>query len=58
MQRVQNEADDSAMLEKARESMDAGATGLIFGRNVWQGERNASLELVHELHAILDKYPS
>ncbi len=51
MQRVQNEADDSAMLEKARESIDAGATGLIFGRN-------ASLELVHELHAILDKYPS
>ncbi|WP_081809697.1 hypothetical protein [Amycolatopsis keratiniphila] len=29
---------DEAMFEKARESMDAGATGLIFGRNVWQRE--------------------
>jgi class I fructose-bisphosphate aldolase len=53
-----SKADDSAMLEKARASMDAGATGLIFGRNVWQRERNASLELVHELRTILDKYPS
>ncbi len=29
-------AGDEAMLEKARQSMEAGATGLIFGRNVWQ----------------------
>ena len=29
-------AGEEAMLEKARESMDAGATGLIFGRNVFQ----------------------
>ena len=46
------------MIEKARASMDAGATGLIFGRNVWQRERTASLDLVHQLRMILDKYPS
>jgi len=27
---------DEAMLEKARRSMDAGAAGLIVGRNIWQ----------------------
>jgi class I fructose-bisphosphate aldolase len=53
-----SKAGDEAMLEKARASMDAGATGLIFGRNVWQRERTASLELVHQLRTILDKYPS
>ena len=33
-------AGDEAMLEKARQSMEAGATGLIFGRNVWQREHD------------------
>jgi fructose-bisphosphate aldolase, class I len=31
------------MLDKARQSMEAGATGLIFGRNVWQREHGESL---------------
>ena len=53
-----SKAGDDAMLEKARASMDAGATGLIFGRNVWQRERTASLDLVQQLRTILDKYPS
>ena len=34
------------MLEKARQSMDAGATGLIFGRNVFQREYAEPLRLV------------
>jgi fructose-bisphosphate aldolase, class I len=51
-------AGDEAMLEKARESMDAGATGLIFGRNVWQREHEASLRFVAQLKEILAKYPS
>ena len=34
------------MLEKARQSMEAGATGLIFGRNVWQREHDESLRFV------------
>jgi len=46
------------MLEKARESMDAGATGLIFGRNVWQREHDTSLKFVTALREILEKYPS
>lgn len=51
-------AGDDAMLEKARQSMDAGATGLIFGRNVWQREHDESLRFVDRLKAILEKYPS
>jgi class I fructose-bisphosphate aldolase len=51
-------ASDETMLEKARESMEAGAVGLIFGRNVWQREHDASLKFVASLRDILAKYPS
>jgi fructose-bisphosphate aldolase, class I len=53
-----DKAGDEVMLEKARESMEAGATGLIFGRNVWQREHDESLRLVARLRDILAKYPS
>ena len=49
--------DDEAMLDKARRSMEAGATGLIFGRNVWQREHRQSLEFIARLQEILAKYP-
>jgi fructose-bisphosphate aldolase, class I len=48
---------DEAMLEKARLSMEAGAAGLIFGRNVWQREHDESLRFVAQLKDILAKYP-
>jgi fructose-bisphosphate aldolase, class I len=51
-------ADNAAMLEKARQSMEAGATGLIFGRNVWQRPHEESLHFVSELRKILARYPS
>jgi fructose-bisphosphate aldolase, class I len=51
-------AGDEAMLEKARQSMEAGATGLIFGRNVFQRSHDDSLRLVAQLREILAKYPS
>lgn len=51
-------AGDEAMLEKARQSLEAGATGLIFGRNVWQREHDESLRFVARLQEILAKYPS
>lgn len=50
-------AGDEAMLEKARQSMEAGATGLIFGRNVWQREYGESLRFAARLQEILAKYP-
>ncbi|HEX7745915.1 MAG TPA: fructose-bisphosphate aldolase [Micromonosporaceae bacterium] len=51
-------AGDEAMLEKARQSMEAGASGLIFGRNVWQREHDESLRFVERLKEILAKHPS
>jgi class I fructose-bisphosphate aldolase len=51
-------AGEEAMLEKARESMDAGATGLIFGRNVFQRGHDESLRFVTQLKEILAKHPS
>ncbi len=51
------QADDEAMLDKAQRSMDAGATGLIFGRNVWQREHGESLAFVARLQEILAKHP-
>ncbi len=46
------------MLEKARQSMDAGATGLIFGRNVFQRGHAEPLRLVAQLKEILANYSS
>jgi class I fructose-bisphosphate aldolase len=37
--------------------MEAGATGLIFGRNVWQRGHDESLAFVARLREILAKYP-
>jgi fructose-bisphosphate aldolase, class I len=51
-------AGDEAMLENARQSMDADGTGLIFGHNVWQRDHEESLRFVSELREILAKYPS
>lgn len=51
-------AGDEAMLEKTRQAMEAGATGMIFGRNVWQREHDESLRFASRLREILAKYPA
>jgi len=47
---------DPELLAKVRASMDAGATGIIFGRNMWQRPREEALRLTRELHAIFREY--
>lgn len=47
---------DEDLLRKVRSSMDAGATGIIFGRNLWQRPRADALKLTRELHAIFREY--
>ena len=42
-----------AMLAKARACMEAGATGLIFGRNVWQRPKAEALAATRDIHAVL-----
>ena len=47
---------DAELLAKVRASMHAGATGIIFGRNMWQRPREEALRLTRELHAIFREY--
>lgn len=47
---------DAELLQKVRSSMHAGATGIIFGRNMWQRPRAEALILTRELHAIFRDY--
>jgi class I fructose-bisphosphate aldolase len=47
---------DADLLRKVRSSMDAGATGIIFGRNLWQRPKAEALRLTRELHAIFAEY--
>jgi fructose-bisphosphate aldolase, class I len=47
---------DAALLAKVRASMDSGATGIIFGRNLWQRPKGEALALTRELHAIFREY--
>jgi len=48
--------DDAELLRKVRSSMDAGATGIIFGRNLWQRPKAEALRLTRELHGIFREY--
>ncbi|PSR20097.1 MAG: fructose-bisphosphate aldolase [Sulfobacillus acidophilus] len=43
-------------LEQAEACMRAGATGLIFGRNVWQRPLSEALEFAHSVHQMLNRY--
>jgi fructose-bisphosphate aldolase, class I len=51
-------ATSEEILGKARASMEAGATGLIFGRNVWQRKHDESLRFVEKLRELISKYPA
>ncbi len=47
---------DPELLAKTRASMHAGATGIIFGRNLWQRPRDDALAITRQFHAILREY--
>jgi class I fructose-bisphosphate aldolase len=44
---------DDDLLHKARTSMEAGATGLIFGRNMWQRPFDEALAVTERVQAVL-----
>jgi len=50
--------NDQELIERARVSMEAGATGLIFGRNIWQRPYEGGLRLSREIREILLQYPA
>ena len=49
---------DQELIEKARISMEAGATGLIFGRNIWQRPYQEALRLSRQIREIILQYPA
>src|ERR1700712_1268836 len=48
-----SKADDEVVLQNTREVMEAGGSGVIFGRNVWQREWNEALAIVEQIKEIL-----
>lgn len=53
-----SKVSDEDLLEKARVSMAAGATGLIFGRNMWQRPYDQALAIVRRVQEeVLAHYP-
>ena len=47
---------DDELLRQARLGMAAGATGLIFGRNIWQRPYDEALAVSRRLAALLDEH--
>jgi len=47
---------DDDLLHKAQLAMDAGVTGLIFGRNLWQRKHEDALAITGRIHEMLKKY--
>ena len=49
---------DDDLLDKARITMEQGATGLIFGRNMWQRPMDQALKITERIKDILRKFPA
>lgn len=48
-----SKVDDETVLGNTRQVMDAGGSGVIFGRNVWQRERSEALEIIAKIKETL-----
>jgi len=48
--------NDADVLNKVRLSMEAGAIGLIFGRNIWQRPYEEAARLVEQIQSIMRDY--
>jgi class I fructose-bisphosphate aldolase len=49
--------DDAAVLRKVKLYMDSGATGVMFGRNMWLRPFDEAVALSRSVHKIMAKYP-
>jgi fructose-bisphosphate aldolase, class I len=45
--------DDDALLDQTRFIMEAGGSGVIYGRNVWQREHAAAREIIEQIKETL-----
>ncbi len=48
-----SKVEDETVLRQTRLIMEAGGSGVIYGRNVWQREWSAALEIVEEIKQIM-----
>lgn len=51
-----SKVSDEDLFEKARTAMEAGATGLIFGRNMWQRPMDEALEVTRRVKELLREF--
>ena len=49
---------DEDLMNKARSAMEHGATGLIFGRNMWQRPMDEALAVTGRIKELLAQFPS
>ncbi len=49
---------DEDLLSKVQLGMESGATGLIFGRNMWQRNMDEALKVTEKVKDILRKFPA
>ena len=47
--------DDDRLLEQTREIMEAGGSGVVYGRNVWQREWGDALRIIEQIKETLLK---
>jgi class I fructose-bisphosphate aldolase len=50
--------NDKDVVEKATLAMEAGATGLIFGRNMWQRPMNEALAMTERMKELMRRFPA
>lgn len=48
--------DDDGLIKKLRAGMDAGVTGFIFGRNIWQRPLDKAVVIATRLKDMLKQY--
>jgi class I fructose-bisphosphate aldolase len=48
-----SKTDDEAVLEHTKMIAEAGGSGVIFGRNVWQREWSEALEIIGQIKETL-----
>lgn len=53
-----SKVSDEDLLDKARITIEQGATGLIFGRNMWQRPMDEALALTERIKDLLRRFPA
>jgi class I fructose-bisphosphate aldolase len=48
-----SKTDDEQLLRQTRFIMEAGGSGVIYGRNVWQRDHSEALEIIEQIKEIM-----